>query len=146
MLPPVTRPTNTQFAVAVHVMTMLAALPREMRSSEVMASSVGSNPVHIRRILGRLREAGLVASRPGPNGGWQLLNPPEKTTLADVWRAMNGDDPILGVHEADPNCTEGQRIHQDLEAIDRRALAALEAELGNTTLAELAAGTRAAVA
>ena len=52
------RPANTQFAVAVHVLTMLAGLPRELQTSEVMAASVGSNPVHIRRVLARLRKAG----------------------------------------------------------------------------------------
>lgn len=140
------RPTNTQFAIAVHVMTMLAALPRELRSSEVMASSVGSNPVHIRRVLGRLREAGFVVSRPGPRGGWQLLRSPEQTTLADVWRVINGEDPILGVHEAAPNCEVGQRIQANLEGIDRRALAAVEAELEMTTLAQLAAQAEPAAA
>jgi Rrf2 family protein len=135
------RPTNTQFALAVHVLTMLAALPRELQSSEAMAASAGSNPVHIRRVLGRLRNAGMVVSRPGPHGGWQLVHAPAETTLADVWRAVHGEDPILGLHEANPNCEEGQRIQANLGRIDRRAAAAIEAELGTTTLAELAEGT-----
>ena len=139
-------PANTQFAVAVHVLTMLAGLPRELQSSEVMAASVGSNPVHIRRVLARLREARFVASRPGPHGGWQLLLSPEQTTLADVWRVINRDDPVLGVHEAEPNCEVGQRIQANLEEVDRRALAAVEAELASTTLAELAAQAHAGVA
>jgi Rrf2 family protein len=142
----VSRPTNTQFAVAVHVLTMLATLPRDLQSSEVMAASVGANPVHIRRVLGRLREAGFVASRPGPHGGWQLLRSPEETTLADVWRVVNGDDPVLGVHEASPGCDVGQRIQAHLEGIDRRALAAVEAELATTTLAQLAAEAESAAA
>lgn len=133
------RPTNTQFALAVHVLTMLAALPRELQSSEQMAASAGSNPVHIRRVLGRLRNAGMVSSRPGPHGGWRLLRSPAQTTLADVWRAMNGDDPVLGLHDASPDCEVGQRIQTSLEAIDRRTLAAIEAELAGTTLADLAA-------
>jgi Rrf2 family protein len=140
-------PTNTQFAVAVHVLTMLAALPRELRTSEVMAASVGTNPVHIRRVLARLREARFVASRPGPRGGWRLLRSPEDTTLADVWRVMNGADAaVLGVHEADPNCDEGQRIQANLEDIGRRAMAAVEAELETTTLAQLAAEAEPATA
>jgi Rrf2 family protein len=140
------RPLNTQFAIAVHVMTMLAGLPRELQTSEVMAASVGSNPVHIRRVLGRLREAGFVASRPGPHGGWRLLRSPEQTTLADIWRVINGEAPVLGVHEAHPNCQVGQRIQANLEGIDRRALAALEAELETTTLAQLAAQIEPATA
>ena len=140
------RPTNTQFALAVHVLTMLAALPHELRSSEAMAASAGSNPVHIRRVLGRLRNAGMVASRPGPHGGWQLLHAPEQTTLAEVWRAMNGDDPVLGLHDANPDCEVGQRIQSNLELIDRRAAAAIERELEMTTLAELAEVTAPAAA
>lgn len=142
----VARPTNTQFAVAVHLLTMLAAMPGELHSSEEMAASVGTNPVHIRRVLARLREAGLVSSRPGPHGGWQLVTAPERTTLADVWRVINRADPILGLHEADPNCPVGQRIQVDLEALDRRALAAVEAELEASTLADFAAETRPAPA
>jgi Rrf2 family protein len=139
-------PTNTQFALSVHVLTMLAALPRELQSSELMAASAGSNPVHIRRVLGRLRKAGMVVSRPGPRGGWQLVHAPADTTLADVWRALHGDDPILGLHEANPSCDVGQRIHANLAEIDRRAAAALEAELATTTLAELAEATSARAA
>jgi Rrf2 family protein len=123
------------------VLTMLAAIPRELQSSELMAASAGSNPVHIRRVLGRLRNAGMVVSRPGPHGGWQLVRAPAETTLADVWRALNGDDPILGLHEANPSCDVGQRIHANLAQIDRRAAAAIEAELETTTLAELAEAT-----
>jgi DNA-binding IscR family transcriptional regulator len=95
--------------------------------------------VHARRVLARLREAAIVHSRPGPHGGWQLVGAPTETTLADVWRVINGADPILGVHDADPDCPVGQRIQTDLEALDRRALAAVEAELAATTLADLAA-------
>jgi Rrf2 family protein len=139
-------PTNTQFAVAVHVLTMLAGLPRELQTSEVMASSVGSNPVHIRRVLARLREAGLVASRPGAHGGWRLLRSPKDITLADVWRVMNRDEAVLGIHEAAPNCDVGQRIQANLEDVGRRATEAVEAELEATTLAQLAAETGSASA
>jgi hypothetical protein len=65
------RPANTQFAVAVHVSAMPSGLPRDLQSSEVRAASVGSNPVHIRRILAHLRDAGLVA----PSGSQRRLAP-----------------------------------------------------------------------
>ena len=138
------RPTNTQFAVAVHVLTMLGAQPDEVLSSEVMADSVGSNPVHVRRILGRLRAAALVESRPGVHGGWRLRRPRGEITLADVWRAVQGDDPVLGLHGANPNCPLGQRIQCALGALGRRAADAVETELGTTTICDLVAQTEAA--
>ena len=136
-------PANTQFALAVHVLTLLAAEPEAMHSSELLAGSAGSSPVHVRRVLGRLRRAGLVRSRPGPRGGWLVCRSPSQTTLGDVWRALNGDDPVLGLHSANPDCVVGQRIQGALAEIDRRAAQALTVELEHTTLEELVRSTDA---
>jgi Rrf2 family protein len=138
------RPTNTQFALAVHVLILLGADPDARQSSELLAASAGTNPVHVRRVLGRLRRAGLVRSRPGPHGGWIPADAPCDVTLADVWRAVNGDDPVLGLHSASPDCAVGQRIQDALARIDRRAAAALVAELEHTTIDELVRSTDAA--
>jgi Rrf2 family protein len=132
-------PANTQFAIATHMLTLLAAGPEELKTSEAMAQSANANPVHIRRVLGRLRAAGLVTSRPGPGGGWSLVADPTTTTLANVWAAIHCGDGVLGVHEAAPDCVAGQGIQRTLEAIDRRAVAAIEAELATTTIGDLVA-------
>jgi Rrf2 family protein len=139
----VARPTNTQFALAVHMVTLLASRAPEPLSSEEMAGSAGSNPVHVRRVLGGLREAGLVTSRPGVGGGWSLVADPATTTLADVWRVVQRDDPVLGLHGANPDCSVGQGVQAALVGVDRRAAAAIEAELATTTIAELVAQTAA---
>ena len=97
------RPTNTQFAVAVHVLTYLAGVAAESRpggtatesqaraaSSEELALSANANPVHVRRVLGPLRKAGLVLSRPGPRGGWGLGRPATEITTAQarIWSRL----------------------------------------------------------
>lgn len=138
-----TRPTNTQFAVAVHVLTLLGGAPEQVLSSEVLAASAGANPVHVRRVLGALRRAGLVASRPGVRGGWQLVGAADVLTLRDVWRAIQGGDPLLGLHGAAPGCAVGQRIQGALGHVERRASRAVEAELAYTTIGDLARDTRA---
>ena len=130
------RPTNTRFALGVHMLTLLGGAADPV-SSEVLAGSAGSNPVHARRVLARLRAAGLVESRPGVGGGWQLAAEPAAITLADVWRAVQGDDPLLGLHDANPACTVGQRIQNALVDVNRRAGAAIESELELTTIKEL---------
>lgn len=129
--------SNTQFAIGVHVLTLLSALDGQRVSSEVLAGSAGSNPVHVRRILGRLRDAGLVDSVPGPGGGWLNTRSPEEVTLADVRRALHAGDRVLGVHGAHPDCTVGRQIQAELESIDDRAVEALDRELARTTLADL---------
>jgi Rrf2 family protein len=135
-------PTNTQFALAVHVLTLLAHDPGDRHSSEFLAASAGSSPVHVRRVLGRLRRAGVVRSRPGPHGGWAVARDTAEITLADVWHAVHGSDPVLGLHSASPDCAAGQAIQGALVELDRRAAAALVAELEHTTVDELARATQ----
>jgi Rrf2 family protein len=101
-------PTNTRFAVAVHLLTLLADAPAEMVDSAALSISPATNPVHVRRVLGVLRDKGLVRSQPGAHGGWVLNRPPEQIDLGEVWRAVNGDDPVLGLHDPDPNCPTGR--------------------------------------
>ena len=131
------QPTNTRFAVGVHLLTLLAGSPGEWRDSGSLAVSPATNPVHVRRILGRLRAAGLVRSQPGPHGGWMLEWEPERIDLATVWVALNGEDPVLGVHVPLPECGVGQVVHRNLHALDRQARDALLAELARSTVADM---------
>jgi DNA-binding IscR family transcriptional regulator len=72
-------------------------------------------------------------------GGWQLAADPATTTLADVWRVVHGDDAVLGLHGAHPDCAVGQSIQRLLVGVDRRAARAIEDELAQTTIAQLVA-------
>lgn len=139
------RPTNTQFALAVHVLTLLAIDPDILWGSDVLGGSAATSPVHVRRVLGGLRDAGLVTSRPGPRGGSTLARPAEEFTLADVFNAINGDDPVLAIHDASPDCVNGRAIQAGLVRLERQASAALVADLARTTIADLARSSTRAV-
>jgi hypothetical protein len=78
--------TNSRFAVAVPVLTLMAWSGEEPLKSEQVAESVNTNPVVIRRMLCELAEAGLVVSQTGSLGGSRLANDPAETTLLDVYR------------------------------------------------------------
>lgn len=130
-------PANTQFAVGVHAMTLLAYAPGDWVSSERIAVSAGANAVYVRRVLGRLRRAGYVRSVPGVHGGWQLAHDADEITLGDVWRVIQGDAGPLAVHAANPECPAGRDIQRTLAAIDRRAARAVQDELDRITVADL---------
>lgn len=135
------RQTNTQFAVAIHALTLLASQPGRARSSQDMAVSVRANPVHLRRVLTRLATAGIVTSRPGPNGGWQLSQDPRNIRLGEVWRSVNAGEHVFGRHSPNPDCPVGCRMTTALDGLDSRAAAALSAELDHTSVADLAGTT-----
>ncbi|MDQ8043035.1 MAG: Rrf2 family transcriptional regulator [Solirubrobacteraceae bacterium] len=130
-------PTNTQFSVAVHVLTYLAGMPHDAVSSDQLAGSTGTNAVYVRRVLGRLRDAGVVVSRPGPGGGWQLEHAPAEITLGDVWRVVQEGSTIFGLHAVEPACPVGASIAATLTELDTRLTQSVEAELDRTTVADV---------
>ena len=81
-------PTSSRFAVAVHVLTLLAWAGDEPLKSDYIAGSVNTNPVVIRRILCALAHAGLVTSQTGAAGGTRLARKAAEITLTEVYRAV----------------------------------------------------------
>jgi Rrf2 family protein len=133
----VAHPTNTRFSLAVHLLTLLALTPESTVDSNALSISPATNPAHVRRVLGQLREQGLVRSQPGVHGGWTLTRTPEEIDLGEVWRSVNADDPILGLHTPDPNCPTGQLVSSNLRALDRRAFDTLVEELSHVSVAQV---------
>lgn len=132
-------PTNTQFPVAAHVLMLLAVSGPRPVSSEEMAESILATPVYLRRVCGHLRQAGLVTSRPGPHGGWQLDREPADITLGDLWRAVHADTPLLALHGRADACPVGAGVGELFIGIQDRVAAAVEAELDRTTLRDAVA-------
>src|SRR5918997_7038116 len=132
---------NSRFAVAVHTLGFIGfAEGRHPVTSEDIAVSVNTNPVVIRRLLGMLREAGLVTSQPGPGGGWRLTRRPEAITLRDAYRAVE-PDPLFALPPRKPcaQCDVGRNVQQVLNRYFTDAEAAMEERLAQTTLADVMA-------
>ena len=129
-------PTNTRFSVAYHALSLLASIPDAPVSSEQLAVSVGSSPVYLRRVLGLLRRAGLVESRPGAHGGWVLARAPEEISLGDAWRAVQGAEPVLAIHGPPPGCPVGGSVQARLAEVEQRISVAIEAALDAQTVAD----------
>lgn len=129
----------TRFAVAVHILMLLAICRGTPATSRFLARSVNTNPVVVRRITRLLARAGLIWVRRGP-GGAELLRPCEAISLCDVWRAVNPGDnrPLLPLHaRPDPACPVGGSVHAVLGQAFGSAEGALQEALGRTTLASL---------
>ncbi len=136
--------TSSRFTVATHILSLLAFCGTERCTSEFVAGSVNTNPVVIRRLLAMLRQARLVDSQGGPGGGWQLLREPGAITLGEIFLAVEAGA-LFPLHAAEPNpqCPVGRHIQAALAGIHRDAQAALVAELGRTTLAQLVRDVKA---
>lgn len=80
---------NSRLSLALHTLSHMAGDPSRTRTSADIAAHAGTNAVVVRRVLGKLREAGLLASEKGHAGGWRLAKPAEIITLADVYLALD---------------------------------------------------------
>ena len=78
---------DTRLAVAAHILALLSFAGSEYRSSDLLARSVNTNAVVVRRLTGQLKKAGLVEIRRGV-GGTALNRKPEDITLLDVYKAV----------------------------------------------------------
>ncbi|MBP8252685.1 MAG: Rrf2 family transcriptional regulator [Herpetosiphon sp.] len=109
---------NSQFAVAVHILALLEYAPAPSLSSNQIAASVNTNPVVIRRILGLLKEAGLVATVCGMDGGTCLARQASMISLYDVYCATV-QKPLWKMHTNPPNndCPCGRTIQTALNTV-----------------------------
>ena len=127
--------TNSRFAVAVHVLSLMAWSGEEPLKSEQVAESVNTHPVVIRRILKELAEAGLVVSQTGSLGGSRLAHDPAETTLLDVYQALEYGG-VFSLHRAPPSrdCPVGVNIETVLGEVLQEVDSAVERVLKNITI------------
>lgn len=129
---------SSRSAVAIHALTMLGRWRDRTLTSAEIADSLASNPVLLRRILGSLRDAGLVWAAEGRGGGWTLARSPREITLYDAYAAVEAG-PVLSGHAHPPSdaCEVGRHMQALLAEEFREAEQALEQRLGRTTIAHL---------
>ncbi|HEX6762199.1 MAG TPA: Rrf2 family transcriptional regulator [Gaiellaceae bacterium] len=92
----------------------------------------------LENILVDLRNAGLVASKRGADGGYWLARPADEITLADVIRAVDG--PLANVRGVRPEALEFAGTAEPLRDVWVAVRASLRAVLEHVTLADLAGG------
>lgn len=126
-----------RFAMAAHALAVLAQ-SREGYPSAYVASSVNTHAVFLRRILGELVAAGLVAAREGRAGGYRLARPAGRITLADVYRAVEGEGPLTA-SPARPNlrCPIGAGMREAFARTAGAAESGLLRALEQETVADL---------
>jgi DNA-binding IscR family transcriptional regulator len=133
--------TSLKFATALHVCLLLAHLdadgPERAAPSSLLASSIGANPVVVRRVLAALAAAELAASRPGAGGGAWLIQKPAKIRLGQIYQAV--EEPAGPGYRAkgNPACPVGRLAPATIAGVIAEMNKASLAALNRQTLADL---------
>ncbi|MGC4033520.1 MAG: Rrf2 family transcriptional regulator [Tepidisphaeraceae bacterium] len=91
---------GNQVEWALHSVATLAALgPDKRLSATALAEMFEVPPKYLAKALQALSAAGIVASTPGPKGGYALAKSPGEIAVLDVIDAVQGDERIFRCQE-----------------------------------------------
>ncbi|GAA6178137.1 RrF2 family transcriptional regulator [Sulfitobacter pacificus] len=128
---------NSRLSLALHTLGHMAGDPDKMQTSAEIADHAGTNPVVVRRVLGKLREAGLLTSEKGHAGGWRLARSPQQITLADVYLALDESLIANGGEMETPDCSIEHVLQKKVTAVMADIERSLIEQLASTTIAEV---------
>ncbi len=128
---------NSRLSLALHTLSHMAGNPDRVRTSSEIAEHAGTNPVVVRRVLGKLREAGLLTSEKGHAGGWLLARQPQDITLADVYLAL--DERMVATDERSdaPACSIEHALHERVSSVLKEIEESLVQKLSETSISEV---------
>lgn len=129
---------DTKFSVALHILTMISE-SKEVLSSQALATSVGTNPSYIRKVIALLKNAGLITSHQGKSG-YQLSKSPTEISLLEIYYATQEVDHIrlFQMHQhANQECPVGQHIEGAVAPIFTSVEQQLEKALADQTLEQV---------
>lgn len=140
---------SSRFTIAIHVLVCIETFKEDYKvTSGFLASSVQANPVVIRRLLGQLRQAGIVDTTRG-SGGARISRPLEEITMLDLYRAVDcvEEGALFHFHEnPNPLCPVGRNIHDVLDEKLANIQKTMENEMARITLADIIQETKAKIA
>ncbi len=110
---------NSRLFLALHSLAHMAEEPGRTYTSDELAKHICTNPVVVRRVLGNLRKAGILAAKKGHAGGWRLAHAPETITLADVYLALDESLAVYDEGENTPACSTERALQKKISGVLR---------------------------
>ncbi|WFR58908.1 Rrf2 family transcriptional regulator [Anaerocolumna sp. AGMB13025] len=128
---------STKLSVSIHILSVIALTEVKPVTSEYIASSINTNPVLVRRLMSRLKNAKLIetSTKLGVTG---LSRKEEDITLLDILLAVEDHPQMFGIHDnTNQQCPVGANIEETLKHVYGNIQKSIEKELSVITLAEI---------
>lgn len=132
---------SSRFTIALHILTCIEEFKNDYKiTSDFLASSINVNPVVIRRILQKLKSAGIITVARGNVGNMEINRDLKDITFYYVYKAVDcvDDEGLFHFHEnPNPLCPVGRNIHNVLDNRLNAVQKAMENEMKKSTLADV---------
>ncbi len=102
---------NTRLAIGIHILSFVQCSNNfDALNSEIVADSIQTNPVVVRRMTSALKKAGLLKSVKG-NRGLILTKEPKDISFLEILKAVDPSNELFIVHQnPNPACLLGQNL------------------------------------
>ncbi len=131
---------SSKFTIAVHLLAVIDYLgDNEKVTSNILAKSIGSNPVIVRNIMGNLKESGIIDISQGKSGVL-LTRKTNEITFYDVYKAVESvkEEGLFHFHEnPNPECPIGSNIHKAMDIKLETIQQSMEEEMKKITIADV---------
>lgn len=131
---------SSNYTVSIQMLLLILIAKDQKMTSEIISQSTGANPVLIRQLYKKLKEADIIEVSPG-HGVTTLARDPNAISLWDIYAAVEKHD-IDDLFKFHPKISEGCQIGRFFKEIlvphleDARS--AMTRELSSVSLAQLA--------
>jgi len=127
---------TSDFSLALHILGFLTASADKPLTSEILAETYGTNPVVVRRVLSKLRNAGFIRTQRGTGGGSLLARESTGITIREVFESVHEKSGILPRPPGETGPVS-EIISSYVNDLLSKAEEALLEDLGRTTIAEM---------
>ena len=131
---------TSRFTIAVHIITCIEYFKdTETVTSNFLAGSVGANPVIIRTVMSKLKDAGIITISQGKSG-IGLARELSEITFYDIYQAVDcvDDTGLFHFHEnPNMNCPVGRNIHSAMDEKLQEIQDTMEMQMKQITIADV---------
>lgn len=129
---------NNRLSDLIHILVYIEMHNSDKLTSELIASSLNTNPSLTRRMMGQLRKANLLETTQGAACP-KLKRDPSEITIFDVYMATCPDSPLLKVDQnTSKECQVGHVIPTVLNKYYLEIQSTTEAKMRKVTIADIA--------
>ncbi|WP_296877240.1 Rrf2 family transcriptional regulator [Thomasclavelia sp.] len=128
---------SVKLSDAVHILVIIALNPLENLTSQTIANSIYTNPSFIRQLMSKMKKAGILSSVHG-HALPSLAKDAKMITLLDVYKAVEGDKPLLHLNtHTNPECGVGVNIQYTLQEYYDDIQQHIETKMDEITLQDI---------
>lgn len=128
---------STKLSDALHILAFLSMGAGQRITSAKIAESVKTNPAYIRQLMAKLKSAGMITSSQGQANA-ELTRRPDEITVLDVYRAIEGNKPLLHWDiDTNPKCGVGIYVQLSIADFYQEIQKAAEQKMQTITLQDI---------